>query len=154
MSYDDVLRLQTLAWPVTWRRVPTTPHREDRFLSNGLLLKYAICLPCTAYHFLYPFLVSLLAHNVFPPGTCKIVYSVLLFVLIWIVIYMLLLLSNFGVLQGLIGLFAFAFEAWLVPFDRRLRRAYTSNGGLRVRRNPAPRDPPHNDRRFCIPKRD
>ena len=51
MSYDDVLRLQTLAWLVTWRKVPTTPHREGRSLSNGLPLKYAICLPCATVCF-------------------------------------------------------------------------------------------------------
>ena len=28
-----------------------------------------------------------------------------------------------GVLQGLVGLFAFAFEAWIAPFDGRLRAA-------------------------------
>ena len=33
-----------------------------------------------------------------------------------------------GVLQGLVGLFTFAFEAWLAPFDRRcLLRPRTSS---------------------------
>ena len=73
MSCDVVLRYETLAWPVTWRRVSTTPHREGRSLSNGLPLKYAILVSLLGYPFLvssldflynyvYSFLVSFLEH--------------------------------------------------------------------------------------------
>ena len=48
--------------------------------------------------------------------------------------------------SGVVGFFAFAFKAWVVPFDSRCRRPLlprTSSRryikrGLRVRRNPAP----------------
>ena len=43
-----------------------------------------------------------------------------------------------GVLQGLVGLFAFAFEAWLAPFDGRLRAALSDIiAGIHIKRWPA-----------------
>ena len=46
-----MFRFLILAWHETSKKVPTTPHMEDRSLSNGPPLKYAV-LPTISLFFI------------------------------------------------------------------------------------------------------